>query len=105
MAEIIREKVLLLTEEEVPHSVATYIERMENIDEESIEISAVIVVERNSQKGIIIGKDGAMIKKIRQLAQREIKKIFDSKVRLEIFVRVEKNWRNKHIYLKELGYK
>lgn len=105
ISEMIREKVLILTEEEVPHSVATYIERMTELDDETIEISAVIVVERSSQKGIIIGKQGSMIKKIRQLAQKDLNRLFDSKIKLEIFVRVEKDWRNKSIYLKELGYK
>lgn len=103
MAEFIREKVLYFTREEVPHSVAIVIERMAE-DENGVEVMATIVVDRPSQKGIIIGKQGTMIKKIREQARREMKRFLQVPVSLELFVRVEKNWRNKQKYLREFGY-
>lgn len=103
LAEFIREKVLYFTKEEVPHSVAIVIERMQE-DEYGIEVIATIVVDRKSQKGILIGKQGAMIKKIRTNAQREMKRFLQTSVHLELFVKVERDWRNKDKYLKEFGY-
>lgn len=106
IAEIIREKVLYLTKEEVPHSVAVVIENKQ-IDEENpnlTNINAVIVVERPSQKKIIIGKNGDMIKKIGTLAREEIVMIVGTKVYLELWVRVEEDWRNRKSQLKKLGY-
>ena len=103
MAEFIREKILYFTREEVPHSVAIVIERMLE-DEDGVEIIATIVCDRKSQKGIIVGKQGAMIKKIRLNAQREMKRFLQVPVHLELFVKVENNWRNKQKYLKEFGY-
>lgn len=103
MAEFIREKVLYFTHEEVPHHVAIVIERMEQT-EEGMEVLAVIVVDRKSQKGIIVGKQGAMIKKIRHNARREMKRFLQVPVHLELFVKVEENWRSKEKYLKEFGY-
>ncbi len=106
ISEIIREKVLLLTKEEVPHSIACVVERMK-IDEENenlININAVIVVERDSQKKIIIGKNGQMIKKIGTLARKEIVMFLGMKVYLEIWVRVEEKWRDNTNKLKKLGY-
>lgn len=103
MAEFIREKILYFTREEVPHSVAIVVERMVE-DDEGVEIIATIVCDRKSQKGIIVGKQGAMIKKIRQNAQREMKRFLQVPVHLELFVKVENNWRNKQKYLKEFGY-
>ena len=103
MAEFIREKILYFTHEEVPHSVAIVIEKMEE-DEEGVFINATIVVDRPSQKAIIIGKQGSMVKKIRQNARREMKRFLQVRVHLELFVKVEKNWRNKQKYLKEFGY-
>lgn len=106
ISEIIREKVLYLTKEEVPHSVAVVIEYKE-INEENpnlTDINAVIVVERQSQKKIIIGKKGQMIKEIGSLARKEIAMIIGTKVYLELFVRVEDDWRNRSSQLKKLGY-
>lgn len=103
MAEFIREKILYFTHEEVPHSVAIVIERMEE-DESGVHVMAAIVVDRPSQKAIIIGKQGALIQKIRQQARREMKRFLQVPVTLELFVKVEKNWRNKQKYLKEFGY-
>ena len=103
MAEIIREKVLLSTEEEVPHSVAVVIERIRRKREHLI-INAMILVERDSQKGIIIGKQGRMIKQIGTLAREELQNILGEPIFLELFVRVEKDWRNKKAKLQQLGY-
>lgn len=103
MAEYIREKILFFTHEEVPHSVAIVIERYEEF-EDHYEIMATIVVNRSSQKGIIIGKQGIMIQKIRQAARKDMKRYLGKRVDLELFVRVEKDWRNKQRYLKEFGY-
>ena len=106
IAELIREKVLLLTKEEVPHSVATFVEHLK-VDEENpnlVNINAVIVVERDSQKKIIIGKGGQMIKQIGTLARKEIVMFLGMKVYLELWVRVEGKWRDKPSSLKKLGY-
>lgn len=103
MAEFIREKILYFTHEEVPHSVAIVIEKMSE-DEDGVHIMAAIVVDRQSQKAIIIGKQGTMIKKIRDQARREMKRFLQVPVTLELFVKVEKDWRNKQKYLKEFGY-
>lgn len=103
IAEIIREKVLYKSEEEVPHSVAVLVEHMEE-KETSIHIQAMIIVERKSQKGILIGKQGAMIRNIRLAAQKELKEKLQKKVALELFVRVETNWRNRTSKLQQLGY-
>lgn len=105
MAEFIREKVLYFTNEEVPHSVAIVIERMSELeDEEGVEIYAAIVCNRKSQKGIIVGNQGSKIKKIRQAARREMKRFLQVPVHLELFVKVERDWRNKQKYLREFGY-
>lgn len=103
MAEFIREKILYFTHDEVPHDVAIVIEQWLE-DENGIDIMAAIVVDRPSQKGIIIGKQGQMIKKIRKQARRDMKRFAGVPVKLELFVKVERNWRNKAIYLKEFGY-
>ncbi|WP_416324870.1 GTPase Era [[Eubacterium] hominis] len=103
IAEIIREKVLYKTKEEVPHSVAVVIEKKEETDTK-VFLQAMIVVERTSQKSILIGKQGAMIRGIRLAAQKELKEKFHKKVELELFVRVEKNWRNRSSKLQQLGY-
>lgn len=103
IGEIIREKVLYKTQEEVPHSVAVVIEKKEEL-ENKILLHALIVVERTSQKSILIGKQGDMIRSIRLAAQKELKDKFQKKVELELFVRVEKNWRNRMNKLQQLGY-
>lgn len=96
VSEMIREKVLLLTREEIPHSVAVVIESMKR-DEltDKVHIRATIMVERDSQKGIIIGKQGAMLKKIGSMARRDIELMLGDKVFLETWVKVKKNWRDK----------
>ncbi|MBQ8293271.1 MAG: GTPase Era [Bacilli bacterium] len=107
VAEIIREKILLKTNEEVPHSVAVVIESFKESRKNAglIEINAVIVVERPSQKKIIIGSGGSKIKDIGKAARLDIAKFLGNKVYLELFVKVIPNWRNQKSYLKEFGYK
>lgn len=103
ISEIIREKVLTKTNEEVPHSVAVIIEKKEDTSS-SLYLQAMIVVERASQKAILIGKQGTMIRNIRLAAQKELKAKFNKKVELELYVRVEKNWRNRSSKLQQFGY-
>lgn len=103
VSEIIREKILLNTEEEVPHSVAVTIERFKDVKNVT-EIFATIIVERQSQKKIIIGKNGSMIKKIGTDARLDINRLLGCKIHLDLFVKVEENWRNKKFHLKEFGY-
>lgn len=104
IAEIIREKILFRTEEEVPHSIAVIIENRED-EEDKIFIQAMVVVERSTQKAIMIGKQGVMIRSIRIAAQKELKKMLKKPVELELYVRVEKNWRNRESKLKQFGYR
>ncbi|WP_019790708.1 GTPase Era [Streptococcus sobrinus] len=105
VSEMIREKILLLTKQEVPHSVAVVIDSMKRDEEtDKIHIRATIMVERDSQKGIIIGKKGSMLKKIGQLARRDIEIMLGDKVFLEAWVKVKKNWRDKKLDLADFGY-
>lgn len=105
VSEMIREKILTLTEQEVPHSVAVVVDLMKRDPEtDKIHIQATIMVERNSQKGIIIGKHGAMLKKIGTLARRDIEIMLGDKVYLETWVKVKKNWRDKKLDLADFGY-
>ena len=103
VSEIIREKILLLTNDEIPYSVAVTIEAFKE-EEKMVSINATIVVERSSQKKIIIGKNGNMIKQIGHDARIDIMKLIDKKVYLELFVKVEEEWRNNKHYLREYGY-
>ncbi len=106
IGEIIREKVLLLTKEEVPHSVAVVVENKEQDPDNPLltNINAVIVVERPSQKKIIIGSGGKMIKEIGTLARKELVMVLGTKVYLELFVKVIEEWRDHNNELKKLGY-
>ena len=103
IAEIIREKVLLCTEQEVPHASAVKIEHKEFTDK-GCEIQAVILVEKPGQKGIMIGKGGSMLKKIGSMARKDIEKLLDQHVYLSLFVRVEEEWRSKDARITEYGY-
>ncbi|MDE6556007.1 MAG: GTPase Era [Duncaniella sp.] len=103
VTEIIREKILLNYEKEIPYSVEVIVEKFEE-KETSIHIMAVIYVERESQKGIIIGHQGKMIKRIGTDARKDIEKFFGKNVFLELFVKVEPNWRNRENKLKSFGY-
>lgn len=103
VTEIIREKILMTYEQEIPYAVEVVVEQFKE-DEHGIHIMAVINVERDSQKGIIIGKGGAALKKVGTLARKDIEAFFEKKVFLELYVKVEKDWRNKLNKLKSFGY-
>ncbi len=103
VTEIIREKILLNYDKEVPYSAEVIVEKFEEKDN-SIHIMAVIYVERDSQKGILIGKGGSMLKKVGTEARKDIEKFFSKSVYLELFVKVEPNWRNRENKLKQFGY-
>ncbi|UUX34358.1 GTPase Era [Fundicoccus culcitae] len=105
VAEFIREQILHLTREEIPHSVAVQVQSMQRNEDDKVEIQATIIVERKSQKGIIIGAQGSMIKKIGQGARREIEKLLDDKVYLDLWVKVQKDWRDHQTQLNDYGYK
>lgn len=104
VTEIIREKILLYYQKEVPYSVEVVVEEFKE-EEGLIRIKALIVVERDSQKGIIIGHQGQALKKVGAMARKDIERFFDKKVFLEIFVKVEKDWRNRDSLLKNFGYR
>lgn len=103
VTEIIREKILENYDKEVPYSTEVIVEKFEEKDN-SIHIMAVIYVERDSQKGILIGRQGTMLKKVGTAARKDIEKFFDKSVYLELFVKVEPNWRNRENKLKTFGY-
>ncbi|MDJ0633910.1 MAG: GTPase Era [Xenococcaceae cyanobacterium MO_188.B29] len=103
MGELIREQILLLTREEIPHSVAIAIEKVEETPKIT-KVFAAINVERNSQKGIIIGKKGSMLKEIGTQARQQIQKLIAGDVYLELFVKVEPKWRQSRLRLAEFGY-
>lgn len=105
VSELIREKVLLLTRDEVPHSVAVVVDSMKRNENDKVQIQATIIVERDSQKGIIIGKGGKMLKVIGTKARRDIETLLGDKVYLELWVKVQKDWRDKQTYLTDYGYK
>ena len=102
--EIIREKILLNTQEEIPHSVAVKVEKYEESDDID-RIYAIIYCEQKSQKGILIGKGGHLLKTIGTEARLELEKIIDKKVFLGLEVKIEKDWRKKDKILENFGYK
>jgi len=106
VAELIREKILHLTREEVPHSIAVVIETMKPGEENpnTVVIQAVIYTERSSQKGIIIGKQGSMLKEVGKQARIDIERLLGTKVFIELWVKVKADWRNKDYLLKDFGY-
>ena len=105
-AEMIREKLLVNLEDEVPHGIAVTIEKMkERPDSEILDIDAVIYCERESHKGIVIGKGGTMLKKVASAARADIEAFFDSKVNLQCWVKVKEDWRNRQGLLNGFGYK
>ncbi|NMA00936.1 MAG: GTPase Era [Clostridia bacterium] len=104
IGELIREKVLHLTREEIPHSVAVVVEMLETRPKNTVYIGATIYVERDSQKGIVIGKKGALLKEIGLQARMDIEKLLGSKVFLDLWVKVKDDWRNRERILRDLGY-
>ena len=103
VTEIIREKILLYYDKEIPYSVEVVVEQFKE-DDKSIRISAVIYVERDSQKGIIIGKEGRALKKVATEARRSLEKFFGKSIYLQTFVKVDKDWRNSDRELRSFGY-
>lgn len=104
MGELIREQILLLTREEVPHSVAIALDLVEELPNLT-RVVATINVERDSQKGILIGKGGSMLKAIGSVARQQMQMLIDGKVHLELFVKVQPKWRQSRTRLAELGYR
>lgn len=104
VTEIIREKVLLYYQKEIPYSVEVVVESFKEEDER-IHIQALIIVERDSQKGIIIGHKGAALKKVGMMARKDMERFFDKRIFLEIFVKVEKDWRSRDNMLRAYGYR
>jgi GTP-binding protein Era len=103
VAEVVREKALALTREEIPHSVATQTEEM-TVENDLTRISCLILVERDSQKGIVIGKGGEMLKKIGTLAREELELLLGTKVFLELRVKVQREWQRDPRALTRFGY-
>lgn len=103
VTEIIREKILLYYQKEIPYAVEVVVEMFKE-EKDLIHIKALIIVERDSQKGIVIGHKGQALKKVGAMARRDIERFFEKKVFLEMFVKVEKDWRNRDNMLKNFGY-
>ena len=104
VAELVREKVLILTREEIPHAIAVDVDEMTTRSNEDVYIRATIYVERDSQKGIIIGAKGTLLKEIGALARRDIETLLGSKIYLDLWVKVKKDWRNRDGALKSFGF-
>ena len=104
VTEIIREKILLYYQKEIPYSVEVVVEALRE-EEARIHIQALIIVERDSQKGIIIGHKGVALKKVGSMARRDMERFFEKKIFLELFVKVEKDWRNRDNLLRAYGYR
>lgn len=104
VSELIREKVLTFTEEEVPHSINVMVEEVTRNDDDKLQVQASIIVERESQKGILIGKKGSMLKRIGQSARKDIEQFLDEKVFLDLWIKVKKDWRNTPSLLTQYGF-
>ncbi|MCD8125278.1 MAG: GTPase Era [Lachnospiraceae bacterium] len=104
-AELIREKALRNLEDEIPHGIAVTIEKMKERPNGMYDIEATIICEKDSHKGIIIGRGGSMLKKIGSQARREIEGLMDARVNLQIWVKVRREWRDNELYLKNYGYR
>ena len=104
VAEVIREKALHSLNEEIPHGIAVAIDRMK-MEKKVMHIDATIICERDSHKGIIIGKQGTMLKKIGSTARYEIERMLDCRVNLKLWVKVQKNWRDSDFLMKNFGYR
>ena len=104
VAELVREKALLLTRDEVPHAIAVDIDEMKTRDNGDVYVRATIYVERDSQKGIIIGAKGSMLKEIGKLARADIEMLLGNKCFLDLWVKVKKDWRDRDSVLKGFGF-
>ena len=104
MAELIREKALQLTRDEIPHAIAVDVDEMTTRPNDDVYIRATIYVERDSQKGIVIGAKGAMLKEIGALARQDIQNLLGSKVFLDLWVKVKKDWRDRDGILRNFGF-
>ena len=104
VSEIIREKILHLTSEEIPHAIGVNVDRLIKENEDRVRIEATIYVERDSQKGIVIGKGGKKLKEVGKRARHDIEMLLGSKVYLELWVKVQKDWRNKVNFIRQIGY-
>lgn len=104
VSEIIREKILHLTSEEIPHAIGVNVDRMIKENDERVRVEATIYVERDSQKGIVIGKGGKKLKEVGKRARHDIEMLLGSKVYLELWVKVQKDWRNKVNFIRQMGY-
>lgn len=104
VAELVREKALRLLEEEIPHGIAVTVEKMSERKNGIVDIDATIVCERDSHKGIVIGKGGSMLKKIGSAARREIEDMMETKVNLQLWVKVRREWRDSELLMKNYGY-
>lgn len=105
ISELIREKVLELTREEIPHSVAVVVEGIERNENDKVQVHAAIIVERSSQKGIIIGKGAKMLKDIGIRARKDIEILLGDKIYLDLWVKVQKDWRDRQTNLQDYGYR
>lgn len=105
MAEILREKLLLCLDKEIPHGTAVEITRFAERDDEVVEVEATIYCEKNSHKGIIIGKGGSMLKKVSTLARQDMERFMGTKVYLQTWVKVKENWRDNPAAIQNFGYK
>ena len=105
ISELIREKVLELTREEVPHSVAVVVEGIERNENDKVQVHAAVIVERSTQKGIIIGKGGKMLKDIGIRARKDIEILLGDKIYLDLWVKVQKDWRDRQTNLQDYGYR
>ncbi len=104
VSELVREKILQLTHDEVPHAVAVVVDEMKERSDTMVYVRATVYVERESQKGIIIGKQGAMLKAVGEAARKDIERLLGSKAFLDLWVKTKKDWRNETNQLRQLGY-
>ncbi|MGY3724469.1 GTP-binding protein Era [Granulicatella balaenopterae] len=105
VSELIREKILQLTQEEIPHSVAVTVDKMQRDEYDKVHVYANIIVERSSQKGMVIGKGGKLLKEVGIRARKDIEALLGNKVYLELWVKVDKDWRKKKSHIEDMGYR
>ncbi|MDN6043045.1 MAG: GTPase Era, partial [Lactobacillus sp.] len=104
VAELIREQILRLTDQEVPHATAVAVDQMNQRVQGKLQVSATIYVEKSGQKGIVLGKGASMLKQIGINARKQIEALLSEKINLKLWVKVQRNWRSDPIFLKRIGY-